>query len=119
PRFDSVAGRRVRFVRKGSGPAIVLVHGFASSLYTWKDVLPALARDHDVLAIDLPGFGQSDCPPDLSSDEYPAVVLGLLDRLGLSRATLVGNSLGGSVVLAVAAERPALVERLVLVDAAG
>ena len=119
PRFESVAGRRVRFVRKGSGPAIVLVHGFASSLYTWKDVLPVLARDHDVVALDLPGFGQSDCPPDLSSDEYPRVVLGLLDRLGISRATLVGNSLGGSVAVAVAAERPALVRRLVLVDAAG
>jgi pimeloyl-ACP methyl ester carboxylesterase len=119
PRFESVAGRRVRFVRKGSGPAIVLLHGFASSLYTWKDVLPVLAQGHDVLALDLPGFGQSDCPPDLSSDEYPRVVLGLLDRLGISRASLVGNSLGGSVVLAVAAERPALVERLVLVDAAG
>ena len=119
PRFDSVAGRRVRFVRKGSGPAIVLLHGFASSIYTWKDVAPVLARDHDVLALDLPGFGQSDCPPDLSFDEYPAVLLGLLDRLGVSRATLVGNSMGGAVAVAVAAARPDRVERLVLVDAAG
>lgn len=119
PRFESVAGRRVRFVRKGSGPAIVLLHGFASSIYTWKDVLPALARDHDVLALDLPGFGQSDCPPDLSFDEYPAVVLGLLDRLGVSRATLVGSSMGGAVAVTIAAERPGFVDRLVLVDAAG
>jgi pimeloyl-ACP methyl ester carboxylesterase len=119
PRFESVAGRRIRFVRKGSGPAIVLLHGFASSIYTWKDILPVLARDHDVVALDLPGFGQSACPPDLSFDEYPRVVLSLLDSLGVTRATLVGNSMGGGVAVAVAAERPSLVARLVLVDAAG
>lgn len=119
PRFEAIAGRRIRFVRRGSGPAIVLVHGFASSIYTWKDVLPVLARDHDVVALDLPGFGQSECPPDLSFDEYPRVVVGLLDRLGLTRATVVGNSLGGAVAAVVAAQRPERVERLVLVDAAG
>ncbi|HEY6552768.1 MAG TPA: alpha/beta fold hydrolase, partial [Vicinamibacteria bacterium] len=66
PQFATIAGRRIRFVRKGAGPAVVLLHGFASSIYTWKDVLPLLAPDHDVVAVDLPGFGQSDCPPDLS-----------------------------------------------------
>jgi pimeloyl-ACP methyl ester carboxylesterase len=119
PRFETIAGRRVRFVRRGSGPAIVLLHGFASSIYTWKDVLPVLARDHDVVALDLPGFGQSDCPPDLSFDEYPGIVAGLLDRLGLARATVVGNSMGGAVAAVMAAVRPDRVERLVLVDAAG
>jgi pimeloyl-ACP methyl ester carboxylesterase len=119
PRFETVAGRRVRFVRKGVGPAMVLLHGFASSIYTWKDVLPVLARDHDIVALDLPGFGQSECPLDLSFDEYPAVVVGLLDRLGLARATLVGNSLGGAVAAAVAGGRPERVDRLILVDAAG
>jgi pimeloyl-ACP methyl ester carboxylesterase len=112
-------GRRIRFVRKGAGPAVVLLHGFASSIYTWKEVLPILARDHDVVALDLPGFGQSDCPPDLSFDEYPAVVLRLLDRLGLARVTLVGNSMGGGVAAVVAAQSPDRVERLVLIDAAG
>jgi pimeloyl-ACP methyl ester carboxylesterase len=118
-RFETIAGRRVRFVRQGSGPPLVLLHGFASSIYTWKDVLPLLAQEHDVVALDFPGFGQSDCPSDLSFDEYPAVVLGLLDRLGLSRASLVGNSMGGAVAVAVAAEQPLRVERLVLLDAAG
>jgi len=119
PRFETIAGRHIRFVRRGSGPTIVLLHGFASSIYTWKDVLPVLAREHDVVALDLPGFGQSECPPDLSFDEYPGVVVGLLDRLGLTRATVVGNSLGGAVAAVVAAEKPERVERLVLVDAAG
>jgi pimeloyl-ACP methyl ester carboxylesterase len=119
PKFETILGRRIRFVRKGAGPAVVLLHGFASSIYTWKEVLPILARDHDVVALDLPGFGQSDCPPDLSFDEYPAVVLRLLDRLGLARVTLVGNSMGGGVAAVVAAQSPDRVERLVLIDAAG
>jgi pimeloyl-ACP methyl ester carboxylesterase len=119
PRFETVAGRRIRFVRRGSGPAIVLLHGFASSIYTWKDVLPVLARDHDVVALDLPGFGHSELPPDLAFDEYPAVVTGLLDRLGLARAVVVGNSLGGAVAAMVAGGRPERVDGLVLVDAAG
>lgn len=119
PRFETLAGRRVRYVRKGTGPAMVLLHGFASSIYTWKDVLPVWARDHDVIALDLPGFGQSECPPDLSFEEYPSVVIGLLDRLGLSNATLVGNSMGGAVAVTVAAQRPDRVDRVVLIDAAG
>jgi pimeloyl-ACP methyl ester carboxylesterase len=119
PRFESVAGRRIRFVRTGSGPPIVFLHGFGSSIYTWRQVLPVLARNHDVVALDLPGFGQSDCPPDLSFEEYPKVVVGLLDRLAIARATLVGNSMGGAVAAVVSAERPERVQRLVLVDAVG
>jgi pimeloyl-ACP methyl ester carboxylesterase len=106
-------------VRKGSGPAVVLVHGFGSSLYTWKDVIPALAARHDVVALDLPGFGESDLPADLSFEDLPRAVLGLMDRLGIERAALVGNSMGGAAVAIVAAERPGRVSHLVLIDAAG
>ena len=98
---------------------MVLLHGFASSIYTWKDVLPALARDHDVVALDLPGFGESDQPADLDGALFPALVLGLMDRLGLARAALVGNSLGGAIAVAVAAARPERVTALVLIDSAG
>ena len=119
PRFETVEGHRLRYVRLGRGPAVVLVHGFGSSLYTWKDVLSALYPAHDVIALDLPGFGESDLPADLSFEELPAAVLGLMDRLGLERAALVGNSMGGAVVAVVAAERPERVNALVLIDAAG
>ena len=109
----------MRYVRTGSGPPVVLLHGFASSLYTWKDVLPALAASHDVVAIDLPGFGGSSIPRPLQGASYPGVVLAVMDHLGLRRASLVGNSLGGSVAVAVAAEHPERVDRLVLIDSAG
>ena len=96
-RHETVDGHRLRYVRAGSGPAVVLVHGFGSSLYTWKDVIPALAASHDVVALDLPGFGQSDQPADLSFEDFPRAVLGLMDRLGIERRpSLVGNSMGGA-----------------------
>jgi pimeloyl-ACP methyl ester carboxylesterase len=119
PRYEDLSGLRVRYVRRGRGPAMILRHGLASSIYTWADVIPALARDHDVVAVDLPGFGGSDIPGGLSSDVYPATVLGLMDRLGISRATLVGNSLGGAVGIVLAARHPERVRRLVLIDSAG
>ncbi|HXB54418.1 MAG TPA: alpha/beta fold hydrolase [Vicinamibacteria bacterium] len=119
PRYETVEGLRVRYVRAGRGPAVVLLHGFASSIYTWKDVLPTLSEGHDVVALDLPGFGGSDLPADLSFELYPRVVRALLDRLGIARADLVGNSMGGALAVVLAATDPSRVGRLVLIDAAG
>ena len=118
-RYETVDGHRLRYVRAGHGPAVVLVHGFGSSLYAWKDVIPGLARDHEVVALDLPGFGLSDQPADLSVDALPRAVLGLMDRLSIARAALVGNSLGGGVCAMAAGAHPDRVSALVLVDAAG
>jgi 4,5:9,10-diseco-3-hydroxy-5,9,17-trioxoandrosta-1(10),2-diene-4-oate hydrolase len=117
--YLDLGGRRLRFVRAGSGPAVVLLHGFASSVYTWKDVIPALAASHDVVAIDFPGFGDSSIPDPLDAATYPATVIDVMDRLGIARASLVGNSMGGSVAVAVAAQWPGRVDRLVLIDSAG
>jgi 4,5:9,10-diseco-3-hydroxy-5,9,17-trioxoandrosta-1(10),2-diene-4-oate hydrolase len=118
-RYETVASQRLRYVRVGSGSAVVLVHGFGSSLYTWKDVLPALAARHDTIALDLPGFGESARPADLSLEAFPRAVVGLMDRLGIERAALVGNSMGGATAAIVAGTHPSRVSRLVLLDAAG
>lgn len=117
--FAVVDGVRVRYVRRGQGPAVVLLHGFASSIYTWKDVLPGLAAGHEVIALDLPGFGASDQPSDLSFETCHRVAIGLMDQLGIPRASVVGHSLGGAVALVIAARQPERVDRLVLIDAAG
>jgi pimeloyl-ACP methyl ester carboxylesterase len=119
PRFETVGGHRLRYVRAGEGPAVVLLHGFASSVYTWKDVLPVLARDYDVVALDLPGFGESDQPSDLDGATFPSLVVELMDRLGVARAAVVGNSLGGATAVGVAAGWPERVTALVLLDSAG
>jgi len=118
-RWATVDGHRLRYVRTGQGPAVVLVHGFGSSLYTWKGVIPALAARHEVVALDLPGFGESDQPPGLSFEDFPRAVLGLMDALGIEKASLVGNSMGGATVAVLAAGRQERVSALVLVDSAG
>ncbi|BDX33452.1 alpha/beta hydrolase [Mycobacterium antarcticum] len=116
-----VRGRRVRFVDIGSGPATVLVHGLGGCWQWWLRVLPAMAEQARVIAIDLPGFGESEPVqggPDVFA-EHVATVIELLDHLGLARATLVGHSMGGLVALQAACDRPDRVSALALVDAGG
>ena len=99
--FDS-AGVRIRYVDRGSGPALVLVHGFTGAVQCcWIDngVLPDLARDHRVIALDLRGHGLSAKPHDPAAyDEIGRDVIRLLDHLGLRRVHVVGFSLGGIIV---------------------
>lgn len=117
-----LAGIGVAYTVEGpaDAPPVVLVHPWAGSTRVWDAVAPALARDHRVIRIDLPGHGASD-KPDVRYDIPLAVraVESVLDALGLPRVTLVGNSLGGAVVLAVANDQPERVDRLVLIDALG
>jgi pimeloyl-ACP methyl ester carboxylesterase len=109
----------VRYVRKGQGPTIILIHGLGSSIYTWSDVILPLAERFDVIALDLPGFGASSQPLDLTFDDHPTTVIGLMDALGVTRAHLAGNSLGGAISLLLAARTPERVDRLVVLDSAG
>ncbi len=96
--------------RTGSGAPLVLLHPLGMSRAVWDPVLPELARNFDVLAIDLPGFGQSPPLPD-GVEPTPAAlaarVAGNLDDLGVAMPHLAGNSLGGWVALELAAIRPA------------
>ncbi|MEW5734831.1 MAG: alpha/beta hydrolase [Thermodesulfobacteriota bacterium] len=106
----------------GPGEKVLLIHGFSDSSYTWKDVAPLLnEKGYDVWAVDMMGFGWSDKPKD---GNYTATglmegVAGFMDAVGLERATVVGNSLGGEVAVLLDAAHPEKVERLVLVDAGG
>jgi len=116
--FAEVRGARVRYLDEGEGPAVVLLHGFASSLDTWEPVRSALRRHHRVLALDLKGFGWTDRPAgDYSPEEQARLVLALMDERGIDRAALVGHSYGASVALAAALEAPERVSRLALYDA--
>jgi pimeloyl-ACP methyl ester carboxylesterase len=119
PRYETIDALRIRYVRKGEGPPVLLLHGIASSIYTWKDVLPRLAAHHDVVAMDFPGFGDSAVPAHASGERTLRSVVGLMDRLGIARASIVGNSLGGGIAVAMAARFPDRVDRIVLIDPAG
>ena len=112
----NVAGVRVHYVDRGKGPAVVLVHGFASSLETWSSMMPALEKKgFRVIALDLKGFGWTDRPEgDYSPDAEAKLIYGLLDQRGVDRFALVAHSWGSSVALAAALQQPARVTRLSL-----
>lgn len=98
-------------------PAVVMLHGFACSLHWWDQMTPALARDHRVVRFDLLGHGGSEKPKKGYGMESQArLVAAALDRLGVRRADVVGHSMGGSVATALAEQRPALVESIVILD---
>lgn len=118
--FVTVHGHRRAFVKVGSGPALLLLHGLGCDHRTWQPVLKALARRHTVIAPDLLGHGASDKPrADYSVGGYANGMRDLLAFLGIDRATVLGHSLGGGVAMQFAYQFPELTERLVLVAPGG
>ena len=119
-RWVTIDGRQVNVVELGSGPAIVFIHGLSGSWQNWLEQLPVFARDHRVIAFDLPGFGASEMPREkITISGYGRFVDALLDELGATSAAVVGNSMGGFIGIELAIRFPERVERLVLVSAAG
>ncbi|MDX6269841.1 MAG: hypothetical protein QOD28_1064 [Acidobacteriota bacterium] len=121
-RFVEIEGVRVHYQEAGDAgaPAMLLIHGFCASNFVWNDALVPLAEaGFRVVAPDLVGFGFSGKP---GSGEYTIeaqarIIVGLLDALGIERATLVGSSYGGAVAAVCALDYAERVERLVLVGA--
>jgi pimeloyl-ACP methyl ester carboxylesterase len=119
-RWLELGGRRVNVIELGSGPPIVFVHGLSGSWQNWLEQLPVFARDHRVVAFDLPGFGASEMPAEeISIAGYARWLDALYDALGIDSAAVVGNSMGGFIGAELAIAFPARVERLVLISAAG
>src|SRR5438105_6147394 len=125
PSFDSrtvvVDGVKLHYFCGGSGSPLVLVHGLGSSAAVeFYYNLEPLAAQHRVIAIDLPGFGQSDRPVlEYTIDLFVKAVSDLMASEGLPRAAVMGVSMGGRVALGLALRAPEQVERLILVDALG
>lgn len=119
-RFVRVQDRLVNVVELGSGPPVLFVHGLGGCWQNWLENLPDLARDHRVIAVDLPGFGASEMPArDVSVAGYARTLELVCDALSVDAAAVVGNSMGGFVAAELAIASPQRVERLVLVSAAG
>jgi pimeloyl-ACP methyl ester carboxylesterase len=98
-------------------PAVVLIHGFGASLHSWEAWVPTLAQRFRVIRIDLPGSGLSlpDPAADYSDARTSQLLVALLQRLGVARASLIGHSIGGRIAWTFAAQHPEYVDRLVLV----
>ncbi len=118
-RLFSLPAGEVQVVERGPrrGSPIVLVHCFTCSINWWERVIPLLAREHRVIAIDLRGHGGSEKPTDgYSMPEQADLVAEALGRLGVRDAEVVGHSLGGPISIALAERSPQLVDRLVIMD---
>jgi pimeloyl-ACP methyl ester carboxylesterase len=116
----SLHGREVNFVEAGHGPLLLLVHGMAGCHESWSPVIEPLARTHTVIALDLPGHGDSQPGSgDYSLGSLAAALRDLLFALGHERATLVGHSLGGGIAMQFAYQFPEATERIVLVASGG
>jgi pimeloyl-ACP methyl ester carboxylesterase len=117
-RSIAIGGVRLAYTVAGSGAPAVLIHGLGGSGRWWGPVVPALARDHNVHTIDLVGFGAS-AGQRFSLEAAADQIGAFMDALGITGALVVGHSMGGFIAAELAADRPELVDRLVLVDAAG
>ncbi len=116
----TVHGHRRAYVRMGSGPVVLLLHGLGCDHTTWAPVMESLARTHTVIAPDLLGHGSSDKPrADYSVGGYANGMRDLLTVLGVDTATVVGHSFGGGVAMQFAYQYPERTERLVLVGSGG
>src|SRR5262249_55506048 len=112
-------GVRIHYRRLGSGPPIVLLHGFPQTGHCWRKVMPALAARFTVVAPDLRGYGDSDRPPSgYDKRRMAADVAELIQTLALAPVVLVGHDRGGRVAHRFALDHPQLLTRLVLLDIA-
>ncbi|HTL95616.1 MAG TPA: alpha/beta fold hydrolase [Gemmatimonadaceae bacterium] len=119
--FVDVGGARLYYYATGTrgvGEPVVLIHGFPTSSHLWRDVAPLIPDGHRVVVIDLLGYGRSDPPNgrDLSIRGHAERVIGLLDALRISYASIVGHDLGGGIAQYLAVRHPTRVARLALID---
>lgn len=118
--YVTIHGHRRAYVKAGSGPALLLLHGLGCDHTTWDPVIDRLARRFTVIAPDFLGHGESDKPrADYSIGGYANGMRDLLTVLGIEQATVVGHSLGGGIAMQFAYQFPERTERLVLVAPGG
>jgi pimeloyl-ACP methyl ester carboxylesterase len=116
--FADVNGVRLRYLSAGKGDPVVLLHGFAETSHMWLPLISELADRFTVIAPDLRGFGQSAAPDDGYTKKAMAQdIHALVQSLGYHRIRLVGHDIGLMVAFAYAAQYPAEVDRLVLMEA--
>jgi len=113
-------GQKIHYFEAGTGPAVILLHGLGGDATNWAQTVPALASHYHVFVPDQIGFGESDKP---LIDYRVSTLVDFLDQfcreLGIGKASIVGNSLGGWTAMAFALAHPDKVDRLILVDSAG
>lgn len=119
-KWATVFGAKIHYLEAGSGPVVILIHGLGGNTTNWAPTIAPLAQKYRVIVPDQIGFGKSDKP---MLNYRVATLVDFLDgfykQIGIQKASLVGNSLGGFTAAAFAIAHPEKVDKLVLVDAAG
>jgi pimeloyl-ACP methyl ester carboxylesterase len=116
-RYVTVDGLKIRYIVAGDGPALVLLHTLRTQLDMFQAVVPELSRHFRVYAMDYPGHGYSDIPrADYTADFFVSTVARFLERLDIEDAILVGESIGGSIALLLAARHNPRVQRVVAIN---
>ena len=118
-RLIEVDGQQIYVESHGSGPVVLMLHGFASSTYSFREIIPPLAKTHRVVAIDLNGFGFTERPEEL--DRYEAAsqvetIRRLLDILRIRRCDVIGHSYGGALAVLLAEMEPSRIRSLALIS---
>ena len=117
-RTAEIDGAKLHYMTAGHGTPLILLHGYAETSLMWKPIIPALAERFTVIAPDLPGIGDSDIPADGLDMKGAAIrIHDLAKSLGVQKAEVVGHDIGLMVAYAYAAQFPAEVTKLVLMDA--
>jgi pimeloyl-ACP methyl ester carboxylesterase len=117
-RTIALNGLQIGYRTKGSGPDVLMVHGWASSSRMWQRLMDDLSEHYHCIALDLPGFGDSDKPHDdwYSISRYTQLVAEFANELGLNEPAVLGHSMGGMIALAIAGDGILPVRRLVAIN---
>jgi 2-hydroxy-6-oxonona-2,4-dienedioate hydrolase len=116
----AVYGQNISYIEAGQGPAVILLHGLGGSKENWLANVAALASKYHVYALDQLGFGHSDKPlVDYKIATWTDFLQGFMQSQNIPKAAVVGSSLGGWIATEFAVQHPEMVDKLVLVDAAG
>ena len=121
PQYTVIAGRKVRYVKYGEGPALILLHGLGRTLFQWKDHIPEFSKTHTVYALDMPGFGHSQ---QLMKHERvmsfaPMFLRQFMQHFNIDKPVILGGSFGGLAAMDFALEFPDNLSKLILMDSAG
>jgi len=117
-RFATIDGLKLHYLTAGSGPAVILLHGYTQTSRMWRPLIPQLAAKFRVIAPDLPGIGDSDIPAEGLDMKSAAIrIHALAKSLGVEKARVVGHDIGLMVAYAYAAQFPAETEKLAVMDA--
>jgi pimeloyl-ACP methyl ester carboxylesterase len=113
----TVRGVRLHVAQAGSGPPLLLLHGWPQHWWSWRHLIAPLAQHYTVIAPDLRGWGWSDAPPGTyAKSEFAADALALLDHEGLERVRVIGHDWGGYAAFLLALDHPERVQRMVTLD---